>query len=76
MSRQNLAPKEFPLTLLATSTVESGGSVRKFKRNVQPLLMGESPGFVNLLLCRHVAKLTGTLRSIQTGKRGWGISIS
>jgi hypothetical protein len=76
MSRQNLAPKEFPLMLHETGTVESGGSVRKFKRNVQPLLMGESPGFVNLLLCQHVAKLTGTLRSIQTGKRGWGISIS
>mgnify|MGYP001193013153 FL=1 len=59
-----------------TGSVESGGSVRKLKRNALPLFRDESPSFVNLLFCQHVAKLTGTLRSIQTGKRGWGISIS
>lgn len=52
--------------------MESGGSVRKLKRNEQPLFRGESPGFVDLLLCQHVAKLTGTPRRIQTGNRGCG----
>jgi len=52
--------------------VESGGGIRKLKRNEQPLFWGESPGFVNLFLCQHVAKLTGTPRRIQTGKRGCG----
>jgi len=48
------------------------GSVRKLQCNQQPLFRGESPGFVNLLLCQHVAKLTWTPRSTQTGKRGCG----
>lgn len=65
-------PRELPLTLLGTSPVESCGSVGKLKRNAQPLFRGESPGFVNLLLCQHVAKLTGPSRRIQTGKRGCG----
>ena len=64
-------PRELPLTLLGTSPVESGGSVGKLKRNAQPLFRGESTGFVNLLLCQHVAKLTGTSRRIQTGNRGY-----
>ena len=41
--------------------VESGGSVGKLKRNAQPLFRGKSPGFVNLFLCQHVAKLTGRI---------------
>ena len=72
MLHYNLEPREFQLTLLATSAVEGGSSVGKLKRNAQPLFRSESPGFVNLLLCQHVAKLTGTSRSIQTGKRGCG----
>jgi len=56
--------REFQLTLLGTRAVESGGSIGKLKRNEQPLFRGESTGFVNLLLCQHVAKLTGTSRSI------------
>jgi hypothetical protein len=55
--------------------MESGGSVGKLKRNAQPLFRGESPGFINLLLRQHVAKLTGTPRSIPTGNRGCGFRI-
>jgi hypothetical protein len=51
---------ECQLSLRGTGAMESGGSVRKLKRNEQPLLRGKSPGFVNLLLCQHVAKLTRT----------------
>jgi len=40
--------------------VESGCSVGKLKGNEQPLFRGESSGFVNFLLCQHVAKLAGT----------------
>jgi len=58
------------LTFLGTGAVNSGGSVRKLKRNAQPLFRGESPGFFNLLLCQHVAKLTGPSRQTQAGK--WG----
>ena len=47
--------------------MESGGNVRTLKRNKQPLFMGESPSFVNLLLCQHAANLAGTLRRIQAG---------
>jgi hypothetical protein len=50
--------------------VESGGSIGKLKCNEQPLFRGESPGFVDLLLCQHVAKPAGAPRRIQTGKRG------
>jgi len=32
--------------------VESGGGIRKRKRNAQPLFRGESPGFVDLLFER------------------------
>ena len=53
---------------LETGAVESGGSARKLQCNQQPLFRGESPGFVDLLLCQHVAKRTGTPRNIQTGK--------
>jgi hypothetical protein len=49
--------------------VESGGSVGKLKCNEEPLFRGESSGFVNLLLCQHVAKLTGTSRSISPKRR-------
>ena len=52
--------------------MESGGSVGKIKRNEEPLFRGESSGFVNLLLCQHVAKLTGTSRNISTEKQGCG----
>jgi hypothetical protein len=62
-----LHPESLPLTLRGSGAVESNASVGKLKRNTQPLFRGESPGFVNLLLCQHVAKLTGTSRSIQTG---------
>ena len=50
--------------------MKSGGSVGKLKRNAQPLFRGESPGFVNLFLCQHIAKFTGLPRSIPTGNRG------
>ena len=46
--------------------------VRKLKRDEQPLFRGESPGFINLLLHQHIAKLARTSRSIQTGNRGCG----
>jgi hypothetical protein len=59
-----LETRGFQLTLLGTRAVESGGSVGKLKRNEQPLFRGESAGFVNLPLSQHVAKLTGTSRSI------------
>jgi hypothetical protein len=49
--------------------MESGGSVGKLKGNEQPLFRGESSGFVNLLFCQHVAKLTGTSRSISPKRR-------
>ena len=52
-----LEPREFQLILLGTSTVKQGSSVRMLKRNQQPLLRGESPDFVNLLLCQDAAKL-------------------
>jgi hypothetical protein len=52
--------------------VESGGSVGKLKGNEQPLFRGESSGFVNLLLCQHVAKLTGMSRSIPSERQGCG----
>jgi len=52
--------------------VESGGSVGKIKRNEKPLFRGESSGFVNLLLCQHVAKFTGTSRSIPPKRQGYG----
>ena len=58
--------------LLGTGAVESGGSVGKLERNEQPLFRGESSGFVNLLLCQHVAKLTGTSRSILSERQGCG----
>jgi hypothetical protein len=38
--------------------VENSGSVRKLKRNEQPLFRGKSPGIINLLLCQHIAKHT------------------
>lgn len=44
-------------------------SIGKLKRNEQPLLRGESPGFIGLLFRQHVAELTRTPRSIQIGKR-------
>ena len=65
VSRQDLEPREFPLTLRGTIKVKNGSSVGKHKRTAQPLLRGESPGFVNLLLCQHVASLVGAQRSIQ-----------
>ncbi len=52
--------------------MESGGSVGKLKRNEQPLFRGESAGFVNLPLFQHVAKLTGTSRSIPPEGQGYG----
>jgi hypothetical protein len=52
--------------------VESCSSVGQLKRNEQPLFRGDSPDFVNLLLCQHVAKLARTPRGVQTGKRGCG----
>ena len=55
--RKDLTPREFALTLLETSAVESGGSVRNFKRNQQPLFRGESPSFVDFPLSRYVDKL-------------------
>ena len=58
--------------LLGTDTVKSGGSVGKLQCNQQPLFRGESQGLVNLPLSQHSAKLAGTPRSIQTGKRGCG----
>jgi hypothetical protein len=57
------------LTLLGSGAVESGGSVGKLKGNEQPLFRGESAGFVNLLLRQHVAKFTGTSRSISPKRR-------
>jgi hypothetical protein len=45
--RKNLDPRELTLTFLGTGKLESGGGVRKLKRNEQPLFRGESPGFVN-----------------------------
>ncbi len=62
-------PRKFPLTLRGTGTV---GSVRKLKRNAQLLFRRKSLGFVNPLLCQHLAKLAGTARSIRIGKRGCG----
>jgi hypothetical protein len=62
----------FHLMLLGTRAVESGGSIGKIKRNEQPLFRGESAGFANLLLCQHVAKFTGTSRSIWTERQGCG----
>ena len=53
--------------------MESGGSVEKLQCNQQPLFRSESPGFINLLLRQHFAKLTGASRHIQTGKRGCGL---
>lgn len=58
--------RRFQLTLFETGAMESDGSVGKLKRNEQPLFRGESPGFVNLLLCQHVTKLTRTPRRIQS----------
>jgi hypothetical protein len=55
--------------------VESGGSVGKLKGNEQPLFRGESAGFVNLPLCQHVAKLTGTSRSIPSERRRCGYRL-
>jgi hypothetical protein len=52
--------------------VESGSSIGKIKRNEQPLFRGESSSFVNLLLCQHVAKFTGTSRSIPSERQGCG----
>lgn len=57
------------LTLPGTRAVESGGSVGKLKGNEQSLFRGESSSFVNLLFCQHVAKLTGTSRSISPKRR-------
>jgi hypothetical protein len=48
---------DYQLTLLGTGAVESGGSIGKLQCNQQPLFRGESPGFVNLLFRRHIAKL-------------------
>jgi hypothetical protein len=50
--------EKFQLILWGTDAVESGGSVRTLKRDEQPLVRGESSGFVDLLLSRHVAKHT------------------
>ena len=61
--------REFQLTLFETRAMESDGSVRKLKRNEQPLFRGESPGFIGLLFRQHVAKLTRTPRSIQSERR-------
>ena len=52
--------------------MESGGSVGKIKRNEEPLFRGESSGFVKLLLCQHIAKFTGTPRSISRERQGCG----
>ena len=45
------------LMLLGTCAMKSSGSVRKLKRDEQPLFRGNSPGFVDLPLGQHVAKL-------------------
>lgn len=46
------------LPLLGTGEVKSRSrSGRNLKRNQPSLFRGKSPGFVNLLLCQHVAKL-------------------
>lgn len=42
MLRKDLDPREFALTLRGTSTMKSGGSVRKLKSDKQPLFRGES----------------------------------
>jgi len=56
--RKDLNPREFALTFLGTSKVERGSSgVRKLKCNQLALFRGESPGFVDFLLCQHVVKL-------------------
>ena len=55
--------------------MESGCSVGKLKGNEQPLFRGKSSGFVNLLLCQHVAKLTGTSRNIPTERQGCGYRL-
>ena len=52
------------LMLLGTCAMKSSGSVRKLKRDKLPLFWGKSPSFIDLLLCQHVAKLTGSSRSI------------
>jgi hypothetical protein len=68
VSRKSLEPWEFPLTLLGTGAVESGCSVGKLQQIQQSLFRGELPGFVNLLLGQHIAKLTGSSRSIPSGR--------
>ena len=55
--------------------MESGGSVGKLKGNEQPLFRGKSSGFVNFLLYQHVAKLTGTSRSILPERRRCGCRL-
>ena len=60
------------LMLLGTCAMKSSGSVRELKRDEHPLFRGKSPGFVDLPLGQHVAKLTGPSRSILTERRECG----
>lgn len=48
---------DYQLMLLGTRAVESGHSIGKLKGNEHPLFRGKSLGFVNLLLCQHLANL-------------------
>jgi hypothetical protein len=61
---------ECQLSLRETGAMESGGGVRKLKRDEPPLFRGESSSFVNLPLSQHIAKLTEPSRSTQGAIRG------
>ncbi len=70
MCHRTLSPGNFSLRLLETGTVKNGSSVRKLKRDEQSLFRGKSPGFVDLPLNQHIAKLTRPPRRIKTRNRG------
>lgn len=53
------------LGLLGTRALESPGDIGKFKCNEQPLFWSQSPGFVNLLFRKVVAKFARTPRTFE-----------
>lgn len=58
------------LTLLGTRSIQRGGDIGEFESQQQPLLRGELPRFINLLLFQFPAQLTGSACTIgmRTGR--------
>ena len=58
---------DYQLTLLGTSVVESGGSVRKLTRNGMLLFRGESPGYAFVFCASMSPSLQGRREAFRPG---------